>query len=138
MVDEKPSSHQHSQLCFSRVRSLAGSRTDSGPFSSSKMSEPCSVNVYLLTVFTAHTILWFALGYSLAFGEVKPSGREFFIDNLLVRVHFIIVMIGWTGLEPWGFEFPFPGSLTTTFLPPNPRRRGAPQILTATLKPDAR
>ena len=24
--------------------------------------------------------------------------REFFIDNLLVRVHLIIVMIGWTGL----------------------------------------
>ena len=26
--------------------------------------------------------------------------REFFIDNLLVRIHFIIVMIGWTGLAP--------------------------------------
>ena len=26
--------------------------------------------------------------------------REFFIDNLLVRVHFIIVMIRWTGLAP--------------------------------------
>ena len=38
--------------------------------------------------------------------------REFFIDNLLVRVHFIIVMIRWTGLAPWEFEFPFPGSLT--------------------------
>ena len=24
--------------------------------------------------------------------------REFFIDNLLVRIHFIIVMIRWTGL----------------------------------------
>ena len=43
--------------------------------------------------------------------------REFFIDNLLVRIHFIIVMIGWTGLAPWEFEFPFPGSLTSTFLP---------------------
>jgi len=42
--------------------------------------------------------------------------REFFIDNLLVRVHFIIVMIRWTGLAPWEFEFPFPGSLTSTFL----------------------
>ena len=30
--------------------------------------------------------------------------REFFIDNLLVRIHFIIVMIRWTGLEPWEFE----------------------------------
>jgi len=38
--------------------------------------------------------------------------RELFIDNLLVRIHFIIVMIRWTGLVPWEFEFPFPGSLT--------------------------
>ena len=39
-----------------------------------------------------------------------PSGhrceREFFIDNLLVRIHFIIVMIRWTGLAPWELEFP--------------------------------
>ena len=31
----------------------------------------------------------------------RPPGpsreREFFIDNLLVRIHFIIVMIRWTG-----------------------------------------
>ena len=32
-------------------------------------------------------------------------------DNLLVRVHFIIVMIRWTGLAPWEFEFPFPVAL---------------------------
>ena len=32
--------------------------------------------------------------------------RDFFIDNLLVRIHFIIVMIRWTGLAPWEFEFP--------------------------------
>jgi len=43
-------------------------------------------------------------------------GNEFFIDNLLVRIHFIIGMIRWTGLAPWEFEFPFPGSLTSTFL----------------------
>ena len=30
--------------------------------------------------------------------------REFFIHNLLVRIHFIIVMIRWTGLAPWDFE----------------------------------
>jgi len=42
--------------------------------------------------------------------------REFFIDNLLVRIHFSIVMIRWTGLAQWKFEFPFPGSLTSTFL----------------------
>ena len=44
--------------------------------------------------------------------------REFFIDNLLVRIHFIIVVIRWTGLAPWEFELPFPGSLTSTFLAP--------------------
>ena len=46
----------------------------------------------------------------------EGTEREFFIDNLLVRIHFIIVMIRWTGLAPWDFEFPFPGSLTSTFL----------------------
>jgi len=30
--------------------------------------------------------------------------REFFIDNLLVRIHYIIVMMKWTGLAPWEFE----------------------------------
>ena len=43
-------------------------------------------------------------------------GREFFIDNLLVRIHFIIEMVWWTGLAPWEFEFPFPGSHISTFL----------------------
>ena len=38
--------------------------------------------------------------------------KELFIDNLLVRVHFIIVMIWWTGFAP----FPFPGSRISTFL----------------------
>ena len=38
------------------------------------------------------------------------------IDNLLVRIHSSIVMIRWTGLAPWEFEFPFPGSLISTFL----------------------
>ena len=36
----------------------------------------------------------------LAPGAVQ---REFFIDNLLVRIHFIIVTIRWTGLAPWEF-----------------------------------
>jgi len=53
--------------------------------------------------------------------EVSPQTptfreREFFIDNLLVRIYFIIEIIWWTGLAPWEFEFPFPGSLTSTFL----------------------
>jgi len=40
---------------------------------------------------------------------VRPSTlqREFFIDYLLVRAHLIIVMIRWTGLAPWEFDFPF-------------------------------
>jgi len=29
---------------------------------------------------------------------------------------FPIAMIRWTGLSPWEFEFPFSGSLTSTFL----------------------
>ena len=44
------------------------------------------------------------------------KGETFFIDNLMVQIHFIIEMIWWTGLAPWEFEFPFPGSLTSTFL----------------------
>ena len=34
--------------------------------------------------------------------------REFFVDNLLVRIHYIIVMVKWAGLAPWEFESPFP------------------------------
>jgi len=42
-------------------------------------------------------------------------GRHFFVHNLLPQIHFIIVMIRWTGLAPWEFEFPFSGSLVSTF-----------------------
>ena len=40
---------------------------------------------------------------------MKPpkDEREFLIGNLLVRIHFIIVMIRWTGLAPLEFESPF-------------------------------
>ena len=40
-----------------------------------------------------------------------PLGREreFFVDNLLVQIHSIIVRIRWTGLAPWEFEFPLHG-----------------------------
>ena len=34
-----------------------------------------------------------------AFCEVK----EFFIENILVRIHFIIEIIWWTSLAPWEF-----------------------------------
>ena len=33
--------------------------------------------------------------------------REFFVDNLLVRIHFIIEMTWWTGLAPWEFKYLF-------------------------------
>ena len=41
--------------------------------------------------------------------------REFFIDSLLVQIHFIIELIWWTGLAPSEFEFhlPHPPSLST-------------------------
>jgi hypothetical protein len=45
----------------------------------------------------------------------KPE-RDFFIDNLLVRIHFIIVMIWWNGLASWEFEFLFSDSLIFTYL----------------------
>ena len=37
----------------------------------------------------------------LEFIASSVSQREFFIDNLVVRIHFIIVMIRWTSLAPW-------------------------------------
>jgi len=44
--------------------------------------------------------------------------REIFVDDLLVRIHFIIVMMRWTGLALWEFEFPFQGGLISTSLGP--------------------
>ena len=49
--------------------------------------------------------------------------REFFIDNLLVRIHFITVMIRWTSLAPWVFEFTFPGRSTFLGLNTTPQSR---------------
>ena len=49
-------------------------------------------------------------------GQLPLTEREFCIDNLLVRIHFIIRMVKWTGLAPWEFEFLFSGSLTSIFL----------------------
>ena len=46
----------------------------------------------------------------------RLSQVERVIDNLLVRIHFIIVLIRWTGLASWEFQFSFPGSLKSTFL----------------------
>ena len=51
--------------------------------------------------------------------QVLPAlpEREFFVDNLLVRIHFVTEMIWLTDLAPWEFEFPFPGGLISTTLP---------------------
>ena len=48
------------------------------------------------------------------FGIGDAAGRrerEFLIATLLVRIHFGIVMIRWTGLAPWEIEFPFQAAL---------------------------
>ena len=44
--------------------------------------------------------------------QPRGAARELCIDNLLVRIRFIIAMIRWTGLAPREVEFPFLGSLT--------------------------
>ena len=46
----------------------------------------------------------------------QAAEREFLIENLLVRVRSIIEKILWTGLASRDFEFPFPGSIASTFL----------------------
>ena len=42
--------------------------------------------------------------------------RELFLDNLVVRIHFIVEIIWWTGLALWEVEFPLSSSLVSTFL----------------------
>ena len=78
------------------------------------------------------------LANQMPHGQIRPSlpnvdphqrRREFFIiiDNQLVQIQLFIEMIWWTGLAPWKFEFPFLGSLISTFLVPtakfDPRRK---------------
>ena len=73
-----------------------------------------------MTGATLHLVVSPECGKCASGGETEHidhgRGREFFIDNLLARIPFIIEMIWWTGLAPWEFEFPFPGSLKSTFL----------------------
>ena len=64
----------------------------------------------------------------------RPAEREFFIDNLLVRIHFIIVMIRWTGLAPdmptspqSRIKSPFPTPLFRTGARRDPATCGANQ-----------
>jgi len=52
--------------------------------------------------------------------RAQQGQREFFIDNLLDRIHFIIVMIWWTGLAPWVFEFFFQVAVSTFRVPAAP------------------
>ena len=71
-----------------------------------------------LSLSHTHTLLLFSAGETAGQLAARHTlqEREFFTDNLLVRIHFIIEMIGWTGLAPWEFEFPFQVSLVSTFL----------------------
>ena len=50
----------------------------------------------------------------LSFSPLTLS-RRFEESSFLTTHRLIIVMIVWTGLAPWDFEFPFSGSLTSTF-----------------------
>jgi len=47
---------------------------------------------------------------------LAAAHREFFSDKLLVRIHVYHRDNSVDGLAPWEFEFPFPASLTSTFL----------------------
>ena len=49
--------------------------------------------------------------------DFPGTQKEFCTDNLLVQIHLIIEMIWWTGLA-LEVEFPFTGSLVSTFLVP--------------------
>ena len=59
--------------------------------------------------------IWSIPRFPIKFSHRKARStcteRKIFIDNLLVR----ILMMRWTGLAPWKFESPYPGSLTSTF-----------------------
>jgi len=81
-----------------------------------------------------HVVLMQANGKKEAVPDPMPE-RELFIDNLLVRIHFGIVMIRWTGLAPREFEFPFPGSLTSTSLQANGKKEAVPDPMPAKKPP---
>ena len=60
--------------------------------------------ICLWSMRTAELILKAKLPHD-ANGVLHPPRYREFIDTLLVRIHLIIVMIRWTGLAPWEFEF---------------------------------
>ena len=55
-----------------------------------------------------------AAGMGLRPRSISTQREKKSIDNLLVRIRVTIWMMRWNGLEPWEFEFPFPGSLIST------------------------
>jgi hypothetical protein len=72
-----------------------------------------------VTKFAPHNVLTLIACCKLTFDErvlVRRVGKARESSLLTTRIHFIIVMIRWTGLAPWEFEFPFRGSLTSIFL----------------------
>ena len=69
---------------------------------------------YLLVSSDAPHPVWGGGGTVELWGERRRE-RQLFIDNLLVRIHFIIIMIRWTGLAPWEFEFFFQVALHLPF-----------------------
>ena len=61
-----------------------------------------ALRIVLITAYINHDqhfLDYFILVHILSF-EAVPAERQVFIDNLLVRIHFIIMMIRWTGLAP--------------------------------------
>jgi len=76
-------------------------------------------------------VLHHLLRLALVLGGVVDGGFERCLGRLLallpvrlLRLHERIVMIRWTGLAPWEFEFPFPDSLTSHFALRVSRERG--------------
>ena len=61
---------------------------------------------------TTSTALVFCSGH---LNGAPPRETEFFIENLPVGIHLLIVMIRWTGLAPWEFEFRFSSQPYITF-----------------------
>jgi len=68
------------------------------------------------TRFPAFRRTTFCTGVRSKYAQSSKTEKEFFIDNRLVRNHLILMMIRWTGLAPWEFEFPFPDGLASSFL----------------------
>ena len=72
-----------------------------------------SLSLALLRTLLLHTPCDAARRYPT---RSRRPDTDFFIDGLLVWIRFITVMTRRTGLAPWELDFPFPESLTSTFL----------------------